>query len=104
MSDTTTIARERMEILLKLARTKLKSDKALMKRYVELAILIGMGYNVPLPPQWKPWLCKKCGSLMAPGVNCKVRISRKGGIHRLIVCGECGTEKRKPLRPKKTSL
>lgn len=102
MDDAKSIASERMEILLELARGRLKSDRRLSKRYVELAKLIGMRYNVPLPSEWKPWLCKKCGSLMAPGVNCTVRIARTGGIHRLIVCGECGSEKRKLLLPKKT--
>lgn len=101
MGDTKSIARERMEILLELAKEKLKSDKKMSRRYVQLARLIAMRYNVPLPQKWKPWLCKECGTLMAPGVNCTVRISRKGGIHRLIVCGECSAEKRKPLRPKK---
>lgn len=102
MNDIKSIARERMEILLSLAKEKLKSDKKLAHRYVGLACLIGTRYNVPLPQKWKPWLCKECGTLLVPGVNCKVRISRGGGIHRLIVCGECGAEKRKPLRPKKT--
>ncbi len=101
MDNAKSIARERMEILLGLARERLKSDKKLSGRYVQLAKLIGMRYNVPLPREWKPWLCKECGSLMAPGLNCTVRIARTGGIHRLIVCGECGAERRKLLRPKK---
>ncbi len=103
MSDTKSIARERMEMLLELAKEKLKSDKKLSQRYVRLSRLIAMRYNVPLPQKWKPWLCKECGTLLVPGVNCKVRISRKGGTHRLIVCGECGTEKKKFLLPKKAS-
>lgn len=101
MDDAKSIARERMEILLEIAREKLESDKKLSRRYVQLSRLIAMRYNVPIPQKWKPWLCKECGTLLAPGVNCKVRISRKGGTHRLIVCGECGAEKRKPLRPKR---
>lgn len=101
MSDTKSIARERMEILLELARYRMKTDATLSKRYVHLAMLIGMRYNVPLPPKWKPWLCKGCGTLLVPGINCTVRISRKGGRHRLIVCGGCGAEKRRALRPKK---
>lgn len=100
MSDTKSIARERMEILLELAKGRLKSDRTLSKRYVHLARLIGMRYNIPLPARWKPWLCKECGYLLAPGINCTVRISRKGSTHRLIVCGECGAERRRPLSPR----
>lgn len=102
MNDTKSIARERMEILLEFAKGRLKSDKKLSRRYVHLARLIGMRYNVPLPAGWKPWLCKKCWNLLVPGINCIVRISRKGGTHRLVVCGECGAEKRRLISPKKT--
>ena len=90
------IARERIEILLGLARQTFRKDRALSKRYVELARQIGMKAGVRLPREQKMFICKSCGALLVPGANCRVRTRPEVGTMVLITCLECGEKKRYP--------
>lgn len=64
------IARERIEILLGLARQAFPRDRSLSKRYIELARQIGMKAGVRLPREQKMFICRNCGALLVPGENC----------------------------------
>lgn len=66
------------------------------KRYVEIARYVGMKAGVRIPKEEKIFLCKSCGSLLVPGVNCRVRTRTEFGTTVLITCLECGTKKRYP--------
>jgi ribonuclease P protein subunit RPR2 len=90
------IARERIEILLRLARQVFLEDPSLSKRYVELAQLIGMKSGVRLPRDAKTFICKRCGNLLVPGRNCRVRIRSETGTTVLITCLDCESKKRYP--------
>lgn len=90
------IARERIEILLGLAKKAFPDDRLLSKRYVELARLIGMKAGVRLSKEQRMSICKGCGTLLVPGVNCRVRIRSELGTTVLITCLECGAKKRYP--------
>lgn len=88
------IARERIDILLGLARETLKTDTALAKRYVETAKRIAMRSGVRLGPERKQFICKECGSPLVPGVNCRVRVRSEQGTHVVVTCLACGSRKR----------
>ncbi len=90
------IARERIEILLALAKKTFPDDRLLSKRYVELARLIGMKAGVRLSKEQRMSICKGCGSMLIPGVNCRVRTRSELGTTVLITCLECGAKKRYP--------
>jgi ribonuclease P protein subunit RPR2 len=90
------IARERIEILLNLARKIFPEDRALSKRYVELARLIGMKAGVRLTKEQKMSICKSCGAFLVPGVNCRIRTRSELGTTVLITCLDCGAKKRYP--------
>jgi ribonuclease P protein subunit RPR2 len=90
------VARERIEILLGLAKRAFPTDRALSKRYIELARRIGMKAGVRIPKEQKAFLCRECGSLLVPGVNCRVRTRAEYGTTVLITCLECGAKKRYP--------
>jgi ribonuclease P protein subunit RPR2 len=90
------IARERIDTLLVQARKTFPTDRALSKRYVELAQRIGMKAGVRLRPEEKLFICKGCGSLLVPGANCRVRTRAESGTTLLITCLECGAKKRYP--------
>jgi len=90
------IARERIALLLSQARKRFRSDRDLAKRYVKLAREIGMKAGVRLTSEQKLQVCKRCGSLLVPGVNCRVRMRSEGGTTVLITCLECGNKKRYP--------
>ncbi|MGA2783870.1 MAG: ribonuclease P protein component 4 [Candidatus Bathyarchaeia archaeon] len=85
-----------MDFLLHLARETFPRDRLLSRRYVELARLIGMKAGVRLPKNQKMFICKKCGYLLIPGSNCRVRIRSELGTTVLITCLECGNKKRYP--------
>jgi ribonuclease P protein subunit RPR2 len=55
-----------------------------------------MKAGVRIPKEEKIFLCKSCGSLLVPGVNCRVRTRTEFGTTVLITCLECGTKKRYP--------
>jgi len=94
--DLRQIAQERIEILLSLARQTVSSNKALSKRYVEIARRIAMRSGVRLGRRRKQFICKTCGTPLVPGVNCRVRVRAEHGTHVVVTCMECGSVKRYP--------
>ena len=97
------VARERIAILLSQAREAFRSDRGLAKRYVELAREIGMKAGVRFTSAQKLQICKRCGSLLVPGVNCRVRTRPEPGTTVLITCLECGNKKRYPTARERIS-
>ncbi|HXZ91094.1 MAG TPA: ribonuclease P protein component 4 [Candidatus Dormibacteraeota bacterium] len=73
-----------------------RTDPAIAKRYVELARKIGMKAGVRLTKEQKSRICRECGGLLVPGVNCRVRTRPEYGTTVLITCLECGAKKRYP--------
>lgn len=96
------IARERMEILLGLARKLIVKDPELSRRYVKLAWRIGMKSNVRMRREEKLYLCRKCYTLLVPGVNCRVRVRAEAGTKTVITCLECGSMRRYPALKEKS--
>ncbi len=91
------IAEERIDLLLKLAREKARSDEALSKRYVEIARRIAMRSGVRLGRERKHFICKECGSALVPGVNSRVRMRSDRGTSIVVTCLACGSIKRYPV-------
>jgi ribonuclease P protein subunit RPR2 len=91
------IAKERINILLKLAKKEFRKHPERSRRYVQLARKIGMRYNVRLPAEWKRRFCKGCGTLFKPGVTCERRKEEGATIIR---CGKCNRIYRYPARGK----
>jgi ribonuclease P protein subunit RPR2 len=95
----TRLARERMQILLSLAEDEAHAHPERSKRYVELAKRIGMRYNVRMKGTKR--FCRKCSSLLVPGVTCRIR-ARKGRQAVVTTCLKCGAISRRPyIREKK---
>lgn len=95
------IARERIGILLGLARKVAVEDLDLARRYVKLAWKIGMKCNVRMRREDKVYLCRRCHSPLIPGVNCRVRVRAEAGTKTVVTCLECGSKRRYPaLREK----
>ena len=93
----TGIAKERMEILLRLAKKEMLRNPDRSRRYVLLSRKIGMRYNVRLPAEWKRKLCKQCGTILKTGVTC-TEASEKGA--KVIKCLKCNRIYRYPARGK----
>lgn len=90
------IAKERIEILFKLANEVFHENKSLAKRYLDLAKRISMRSKVRIPKEYKRFICKSCGNLLVPGVNCRVRIRHEKGTIVVVNCLDCGLIMRYP--------
>lgn len=71
------IAKERTNILLRLAKKIHRELPERAKRYVQLAKKIGLRYNVRLTKPQKRSFCKKCNALLVPGYSSTVRLDSK---------------------------
>ena len=89
------IARERIEILFKLARRELDKHPERSRRYIELARKIGMRYNIRLPKEKKRSFCKKCNTLLIIGKTAE-ELDRKLPNIRSLKCLKCGEIKKIP--------
>jgi ribonuclease P protein subunit RPR2 len=89
------IAKERIDILFKLAEKELKKNPKRSRRYIELARRIGMRCNVRLTPEQRRNFCKKCNQLLIPKKTCIVEVNSQGKLIK-IKCLNCGFLYRKP--------
>ncbi len=87
-------ARERIERLVGMAYEIRRKDKALARRYIQIARNIGMRCNVRLPKEMKLYICKRCNTLLIPGDTCRVRVRPECGTKLALTCLECGAVKR----------
>jgi ribonuclease P protein subunit RPR2 len=92
------IARERIEILFRLALEVFHYNPRLAQRYVDLARRISMKNKVRIKKQWKLLICKNCKRLLIPGVNCRIRLQQRREPHLVISCLDCEGIKRIPLK------
>lgn len=94
-----TIARERIEILIKQAKEMALNDEDLSRRYVDLARRISSRTKVRIPGELKRFLCKGCGIALVPGHNVRIRLrAHSSGI--VVTCLRCGFTKRYPVTTK----
>ncbi len=68
---------------------ELNKETYLEKNYVNLILEISKHYKVKIPE--KRYICKKCYSVLIPGINSTIKI-RKGRV--IIKCLKCGNVKR----------
>jgi ribonuclease P protein subunit RPR2 len=71
------IASERIEKLFIEAEAAFKQDPKLSDRYIALARKIAMKFKVRLKSEFKRKFCKHCYSYLKPGINCRIRLSKK---------------------------
>jgi ribonuclease P protein subunit RPR2 len=95
------IARQRILVLFKKAKSVYQAKPQLSCRYVATARKVAMAAKMPLPTVYKRQVCKNCHVLLVPGDNCRVRIRQKREPHVVITCLGCGCKTRVPLKKKK---
>jgi ribonuclease P protein subunit RPR2 len=82
------IARERIEILFKLAEEWVDSHPERSRRCIELARKIGLRYNIRFPKELKRKFCKNCNTLLIPGKTSSIRVSKKNLIVKCLNCNK----------------
>lgn len=80
------IAKERIGGLFAMAEEIFKKDSKLSDRYVEIARKISTKYKMRIPRELKRRFCKKCGSYLVPGANCRVRLTGKKVVTSCFRC------------------
>lgn len=95
-SAVATVARERIDILLRQAEETSPKNPTLSKRYVGLAQKISTRTKVRIPREKKHYLCKNCGQPLVLGKNARVRVRPNSGI--IITCLSCGAFRRYPYK------
>ncbi|RLG17911.1 ribonuclease P [Nanoarchaeota archaeon] len=78
------IARERIKILLDLAKKRVNDRPDLSDRYVYIARRIAMKARVKMPPRV---YCRKCGTFWYPGKTVTVRVENGYLIYKCMKCG-----------------
>jgi ribonuclease P protein subunit RPR2 len=89
------IALDRIEQLFSEAEKAFKEKPHLSNRYVELARKIAMKAKVRIRSELKKRFCKHCQSYLKPGVNCRVRLTKK---HLTYYCQSCKKFMRFPYK------
>jgi len=90
------LARQRIERILQVALDLAYIDYETAKKEAALARRIALKYNVRLPFSLKRFFCHGCKQLIIPGLNCRVRFSRRAHMLRM-TCLMCGHTYRRPL-------
>ncbi|MBU0628158.1 MAG: ribonuclease P [Nanoarchaeota archaeon] len=83
------------ELLKKSKGSYKKGNKRLSKVQSKKIKYLSMKYKLKLPKDLKRQLCKNCGSILIPSVNCRVRLN-KGRL--ISYCMECKKFTRMPLK------
>ena len=93
------IAKERIAVLFKQAKSVFRKEKKLANRYVKLARELAMKFKIRIAPNLKRQYCKHCYSYLMPSVNARIR-TRNGKV--VYYCLECKKYMRFPyLRERK---
>jgi len=86
-TETLNIARERIIILLDLARSTFESNSEQSTRYCELVDKVRMRFNIRLTKEQKKMFCKECHSYWVEGKTVKINNKIKPNEHVCLVCG-----------------
>lgn len=80
------IAKNRINILFRLAKEHFKEDNKLSDKYVRMARRIAMKHKIRLSSELKKRFCKNCHKYLVPGANCRVRIHKHSIIYYCLGC------------------
>jgi ribonuclease P protein subunit RPR2 len=101
VNETRLIALQRIRILFRLAKEKIRETPQLSQRYVEIARKIAMRTKLRLPKEYRYAICRHCKKFIYPGVNCRVRLQQKRKPHVVKTCLICGKITRIPLNSRR---
>ena len=73
------------------------TDLELAKEQAALARRVRLRFNVRLGPALRRFTCRRCKSLLVPGVTARVRLGHGKPAAIRVTCAECGYVNRKIL-------
>ncbi|MEM3712370.1 MAG: hypothetical protein QXR97_02385 [Thermoproteota archaeon] len=97
-----TIARERIDILIRMALDTASENINYAEAYVKLAWRIAERYNIRGKTILRRYFrCSKCKSFLIPGRGCRIRVLKNKGLG--IFCMKCGGLKIIPIFNKRNN-
>ena len=100
-ADEINIARARIDLLYKHAKSIYQTDIALANRYIEIALRIAERMRIKLPTQYKRTICRKCKKLLLGRSRVRVRQNRQS--HMVVTCKNCGFKTRYIINKEKST-
>ncbi|MFW9907463.1 MAG: ribonuclease P [Candidatus Thorarchaeota archaeon] len=91
------IAKSRIDRLWMYSKTEAARRPYLARRWMSNAKSIAQRARLKLPVEVSKNLCKGCGTVYVPGLNCRVRMRGNRGKHLSITCMHCGEIRRFPV-------
>ncbi|NHI83438.1 MAG: ribonuclease P [Candidatus Thorarchaeota archaeon] len=92
------LAKARISLLWKQASGDARTSPELARRQMEIASKVAQKARIKIPRHIKRQLCKRCGRVLIPGRNCRVRVRNKRERHVVVTCLDCGAVRRFPVR------
>lgn len=90
------IARERIDILIRMALDIASENISEAESYVKLAWRIAEKFNIRGKTILRRYFrCSKCKNFIIPGYGCRIRVLKKRGLG--IICVKCGKLKIIPI-------
>ncbi len=83
------IASERIDVLFKLAKECAATDMKMSREYVRHIKRLSTHSRMKLPKSVKNSVCKKCDSVLIPGLSVSVRVasSKRYVVYKCLACG-----------------
>ncbi|NHJ12074.1 MAG: ribonuclease P [Candidatus Thorarchaeota archaeon] len=92
------LAKTRISLLWEQASKSARTNPELARRQMEIADKVAQKARVKIPLRIKRQICKKCGRVLIPGGNCRIRVRNNRERHVVVTCLECGAVRRFPVR------
>ena len=90
------VAVSQVDVIIAGALKTAKDDIALAKQQAAIARRICLKFNIRLPYQKRQLFCRGCKTFIVPGINSRVRTSKKQKM-LLLTCLECSHIYRRPI-------
>jgi ribonuclease P protein subunit RPR2 len=90
------VAVSQVDVIIAGALKTAKDDIALAKQQAAIARRICLKFNIRLPYQKRQLFCRGCKTFIVPGINARVRTSKKQKM-LLLTCLECSHIYRRPI-------
>lgn len=88
------LAIQRAKILYAAAKSIVETDLFLSQKYILLLRRILMKARVSIPKDWEFKICRKCNTLLIPGVTARIRLRSNRISHITYTCLICKNKKR----------
>jgi ribonuclease P protein subunit RPR2 len=89
-SEAKRLARARIKLLWKQASEITKTDPEGAQQRMQVAFRVAQKVRIKVPQDIKRKICRRCGIVLVPGENCRVRIRNNRSKHLTVTCIACG--------------